>query len=93
HPDWGADEDSDLEHWTRFEPLRALRHQARQPKFSMENFLQRNHIFMRWKEQFLVEDHRVRQLHGASFDGFYYICLDQITGGIQGIYYHQRSDR
>lgn len=48
---------------------------------------------MRWKEQFLVEDHRVRQLHGASFDGFYYICLNQITGSIQGIYYHQRSDR
>ncbi|KAI5308373.1 hypothetical protein KEM55_005894 [Ascosphaera atra] len=93
HPTWGADEDVDLEHWTRFPPLRALRHQARQPGFSIGSLLKRDHVFMRWKEQFLVEDHRVRQLRGASFDGFYYVCLDQVKGRVDGIYYHQRSDR
>ncbi|KAI5286336.1 hypothetical protein KEM52_002037, partial [Ascosphaera acerosa] len=92
HPSWGADEDVDIEHWSRFDSLRALRHQARQPNFCMANLLQRNHIFMRWKEQFLVDDHRVKELHGASFDGFYYICLNKVTGSIEGIYYHKRSD-
>ena len=28
---------------------------------------------MRWKERFLVPDHRVSQINGASFAGFYYI--------------------
>ena len=26
---------------------------------------------------------------GASYDGFYYIVHDQVTGNIQGFYYHQ----
>lgn len=30
---------------------------------------------MRWKERFLVPDHRVNHINGASFAGFYYIYL------------------
>lgn len=30
---------------------------------------------MRWKEQFLVPDHHVSHINGASFAGFYYIYL------------------
>lgn len=44
-------------------------------------------LFMRWKEQFLVPDHRVQNINGASFaglwagvasliTGFYYMCID-----------------
>jgi len=31
---------------------------------------------MRWKERFLVPDHRVQDINGASFAGFYYVCVD-----------------
>ena len=31
---------------------------------------------MRWKERFLVPDHRVRDINGASFAGFYYVCVE-----------------
>ncbi|GJJ12725.1 hypothetical protein Clacol_006969 [Clathrus columnatus] len=33
-------------------------------------------VFMRWKERFLVPDHRVRDINGASFAGFYYVCVE-----------------
>jgi hypothetical protein len=47
---------------------------------------------MRWKEQFLVPDHKIRSLQGASFAGFYYICFDATTQTIEGYYYHQNSE-
>jgi glucose-induced degradation protein 4 len=50
-------------------------------------------IFMRWKEWFLVPDHRVRSIQGASFEGFYYICFNQVEGKINGIYFHARSEK
>lgn len=48
---------------------------------------------MRWKEYFLVPDHRVRTISGASFEGFYYICFNQVSGGIEGIYFHAKSEK
>jgi hypothetical protein len=30
---------------------------------------ERTYAFMRWKEQFLVPDHKVRDISGASFAG------------------------
>lgn len=50
-------------------------------------------IFMRWKEWFLVPDHRVRSIQGASFEGFYYICFNQVEGNINGIYFHAKSEK
>lgn len=50
-------------------------------------------VFMRWKEWFLVPDHRVRSIQGASFEGFYYICFNQVEGKINGIYFHARSEK
>ena len=43
-------------------------------------------------EQFLVPDHKVRSINGASFAGFYYACLDLSEGTIMGFYYHQNSE-
>ncbi len=37
---------------------------------------ERSFAFMRWKERFLVPDHRVRDINGASFAGFYYLQID-----------------
>ncbi|KAG9100198.1 hypothetical protein FS749_015979 [Ceratobasidium sp. UAMH 11750] len=36
---------------------------------------ERGFVFMRWKERFLVPDHQVRGIRGASYDGFYYVCV------------------
>lgn len=48
-------------------------------------------IFMRWKEHFLVPDHHVETVHGASYAGFYYIAFDKRTQTIEGYYYHRES--
>ncbi|ORY07753.1 hypothetical protein K493DRAFT_327748 [Basidiobolus meristosporus CBS 931.73] len=56
------------------------------------NFMDNDFIFMRWKEHFLVPDHHVRSIHGASFAGFYYVCFQRSTGTILGFYYHQNSE-
>ncbi|KAH9845456.1 Glucose-induced degradation protein 4 [Teratosphaeria destructans] len=53
----------------------------------------REHIFMRWKEYFLVPDHRVKTITGASFEGFYYICFNQVKGSVSGIYFHAKSEK
>ena len=57
------------------------------------DFHNKDFIFMRWKEHFLVPDHRVRTINGASFAGFYYICYQLSTGIITGFYFHKTSER
>jgi glucose-induced degradation protein 4 len=93
HAEWGSNEKVDMAHWARFPAWRPLSKQAKRPDFSYKNFAQRENIFMRWKEYFLVPDHRVRTISGASFEGFYYICFNQVTGSISGIYFHAKSEK
>lgn len=57
------------------------------------DFQNKDVIFMRWKEHFLVPDHRVEGITGASFAGFYYICYNMSKGEIEGYYYHQSSEK
>ncbi|PYI19336.1 putative vesicle-mediated transport protein Vid24 [Aspergillus japonicus CBS 114.51] len=90
---WGATEKTDMQHWNRFPAWRPLSKQARKPDFTYRNYAQREHIFMRWKEYFLVPDHRVRSISGASFEGFYYICFNQVEGTVAGIYFHAKSEK
>ena len=59
----------------------------------MGNAAQRENIFMRWKEHFLVPDHRVKTINGASFEGFYYTCFNQKKGEVKGIYFHSKSEK
>lgn len=49
-------------------------------------------VYMRWKEHFLVPDHTIRDLNGASFAGFYYICFQKSAATIEGYYYHRNSE-
>lgn len=49
-------------------------------------------VFMRWKEHFLVPDHTIKDISGASFAGFYYICFQKSTATIEGYYYHRSSE-
>lgn len=93
HAEWGSNEKVDMQHWARFPAWQPLAKQAKRPNFSFKNFAQRENIFMRWKEYFLVPDHRVRTISGASFEGFYYICFNQVTGDIDGIYFHAKSEK
>ncbi|KAF1981224.1 hypothetical protein K402DRAFT_342839 [Aulographum hederae CBS 113979] len=93
HAEWGSCEKVDMQHWGRFPAWRPLAKQAKRADFNYKNFAQREHIFMRWKEYFLVPDHRVRTISGASFEGFYYICFNQVTGKVSGIYFHAKSEK
>ena len=48
---------------------------------------------MRWKEQFIVPDYTIKDISGASFAGFYYICFQKSTATIDGFYYHRSSEQ
>jgi hypothetical protein len=93
HQDWGSTDKVDLTHWAKFSAFRPFQKQARKGHFHIPQLAQRENIFMRWKEHFLVPDHRVRTISGASFEGFYYICFNQIQGTVSGIYFHAKSER
>ncbi|KAF2152932.1 hypothetical protein K461DRAFT_225527 [Myriangium duriaei CBS 260.36] len=93
HPEWGSSEKVDMQHWARFPAWRPLAKQAKSPAFTFKNFAQREHLFMRWKEYFLVPDHKVKTISGASFEGFYYICFNQCSGSVSGIYFHAKSEK
>ncbi|KAI9758472.1 MAG: hypothetical protein M1815_000018 [Lichina confinis] len=93
HPEWGSNDRVDMQHWAKFGAWRPFAKPARKSDFTVRNFTQKEHLFMRWKEYFLVPDHKVRTISGASFEGFYYICFNQITGDVSGIYFHAKSEK
>ncbi|KAF8643870.1 hypothetical protein AX16_008886 [Volvariella volvacea WC 439] len=72
---WGATEAEDIVHWSRFPAFRHVKHEIKKPHHTMPD-RDRGAVFMRWKERFLVPDHRVQDINGASFAGFYYVCVD-----------------
>lgn len=88
---WEASEDVDLQHWRKFEAFRGLEDKFNSKGFQYD-FRNSDHIFMRWKEHFLVPDHKVSSIKGASFAGFYYICFNRRKGIIEGLYYHSASE-
>ena len=65
---WGATEHEDLVHWSRFPAFKHVKHETKRPYLTMED-RDRGAVFMRWKERFLVPDHRVQDINGASFAG------------------------
>ncbi|KAF6830276.1 vesicle-mediated transporter vid24 [Colletotrichum plurivorum] len=93
HESWGATDKIDLNHWAKFHAFRPFQKQARKGPVVIRDVAQRENIFMRWKEHFLVPDHRVRTISGASFEGFYYICFNQVKGEVSGIYFHSKSEK
>jgi hypothetical protein len=93
HPEWGSNEKVDRQHWARFPAYKPLSKYSSRPDLVSKDWMQKEHLFMRWKEYFLVPDHRVRTISGASFEGFYYISFNQVSGGIEGIYFHAKSEK
>lgn len=93
HPSWGATDKIDLSHWAKFPAFRPYQKQAKKNGNAAVDMTGRDSLFMRWKEHFLVPNHRVRTINGASFEGFYYICFNQVHGEVSGIYFHSRSEK
>lgn len=97
-PSWGASDKVDLQHWLRFPPWRHLSSYAKRDMsfdfpLNHEPWWTQDHVFMRWKEHFLVPDHRQSNIAGASFEGFYYICMNMAEGKISGVYFHSKSEK
>ncbi len=74
---WSATEADDIKHWSRFRPFKQLQRKMDRSELTFDH-LNKPFVFMRWKERFLVPDHRVRErdINGASYAGFYYVCVE-----------------
>lgn len=101
---FSTDDETDIEHWTKFpywknkSSSNTLSPQSFKKMILSEDYihtdyLSKKYIYMRWKEKFLIPDAKVSNIEGASFAGFYYICFNQFTGDIMGLYYHKESEK
>ncbi|XP_002154894.1 glucose-induced degradation protein 4 homolog isoform X1 [Hydra vulgaris] len=89
---WDADEDVDKKHWGKFGPFIQFAKKFNTDNFDYEYLKTTDIVFMRWKERFLLPDHKITDIDGASFAGFYYICFQKSTATIEGFYYHRNSE-
>ncbi|XP_053950911.1 glucose-induced degradation protein 4 homolog [Anastrepha obliqua] len=89
---WEADEDVDKGHWSKFGAFAEYEGTFNSDNFDFQNLANSDYVFMRWKEHFLVPDHTIKDINGASFAGFYYICFIKSTGKVEGYYYHRSSE-
>ncbi|KAI9349073.1 vacuolar import/degradation protein Vid24, partial [Obelidium mucronatum] len=88
---WDADEKTDRQHWTKFPNFSTAEPHLKNDSLEYD-FMENDMVFMRWKEHFLVPDHKIKSITGASFAGFYYIAFQKSTETILGFYYHQNSE-
>lgn len=109
---WGSFPKNDMDHWRKLTGSAASTSEE-ELKAKLERIHRgeenTQYIYMRWKEEFLLPDLRIKLLKGASFEGFYYIVLnigagargpasdafssDIIPGSINGLYFHTQSDK
>ena len=88
---WGASEQEDWVHWARFPAFRHVKNELEKPHLTMKE-ADRGAVFMRWKEKFLVPDHRVQDINGASFAGesiwfwcvLFFVCFTALHTLIAG---------
>lgn len=89
---WDADEDVDRKHWGKFVSFYSFAKNFNSDNFDYDGLKATDYVYMRWKEHFLVPDHTIKNIIGASFAGFYYICFQKSTATIEGYYYHKQSE-
>lgn len=89
---WDADEEVDRKHWGKFLSFFQYAKTFNLDSFDYDVVDDTDFVFMRWKEMFLVPDHTIKDINGASFAGFYYICFQKSTKTIEGYYYHRSSE-
>ncbi|WAQ97656.1 GID4-like protein [Mya arenaria] len=82
---WDADEEVDRKHWGKFLSFYQFKN-FNSDKFDYEDLKTTDY------EHFLVPDHTIKDISGASFAGFYYICFQKSTATIEGYYYHRSSE-
>jgi hypothetical protein len=87
HTDWAALSDTDMRHWSRFPAFKDLKKDVETWGGRASGLADSSKIFMRWKEQHFVAGGECR----LTIAGFYYCCLDRVTGSIQAIYYDPAS--
>ncbi|GAA5980864.1 hypothetical protein JCM5350_003734 [Sporobolomyces pararoseus] len=75
---YGATKEDDMRHWRRFPPFtrNRLEQQMAGKNLNLRGASKKPYLFMRWKERFVLPEHKVDAIHGASFAGLYYVCLD-----------------
>ncbi|KAI8458698.1 vacuolar import/degradation protein Vid24, partial [Phakopsora pachyrhizi] len=74
---WGSTEPADSEHWSKFGPFKDYLNQLSSEVRGLEKWWSNQpFLFMRWKEKFLVGDYASEDTNGASFAGFYYVCIE-----------------
>ncbi|KAI0663738.1 vacuolar import/degradation protein Vid24 [Cubamyces menziesii] len=104
---WGATEAEDMVHWKRFPAFKRVLDELEQPDLTRRDAVGGGVVFMRWKEKYVVSDCGTQDIEGASYAGFYYICIDSspqqarsgvATDGISGnaslsgFYFHKHSE-
>lgn len=90
---WEATEEIDRAHWSKFPEFQEkFSHNFNLDSFSYEDLKKSEYIYMRWKEHFLVPDHTITKVDGASYDGFYYVCYSKRTSSVRGYYFHINSE-
>ncbi|KAI8988926.1 vacuolar import and degradation protein-domain-containing protein [Pilobolus umbonatus] len=87
---WQATQAIDSMHWGKFDSFEPYVSTFNKDGFVYDPY-DNDFVYMRWKEQFLVPDHCVSNIDGASFAGFYYICYQRSTDTIQGFYYYTNN--
>lgn len=90
---WEADYENDTKHWSKFDAFEQFVDTFNDDDFDYSALKKADVVFMRWKENFLVPDHTIKAIQGASFAGFYYICFSKKTATIEGYYYHRQSEQ
>ena len=89
---WEADLEVDRRHWSNFPQFTPYCSSFDKEDFRYSVPKDRDFLFMRWKEMFLVPDYKVTSIQGASFAGFYYIGCRPNSGKISGVYFHKNSN-
>jgi hypothetical protein len=87
---WQAQQYIDALHWGKFPSFEPYLRTFNDDDFTYDPF-DNDFIYMRWKEHFLVPDHCVSNIEGASFAGFYYICYQRSTNEIKGFYFYHNN--
>ncbi|CAO3613211.1 unnamed protein product [Cunninghamella blakesleeana] len=86
---WQAQHYIDVAHWKRFPSFQPFVSTFNQDDFVYDP-TNEDFVYMRWKEKFLVPDHHINHINGASYDGFYYICFQRSTNAINGMYFYRQ---
>ncbi|PXF40241.1 Glucose-induced degradation protein 4-like [Gracilariopsis chorda] len=85
---WDADVHNDVDHWRKFTAFTPIHQRVKRDRGDDIDLSQMRYVFMRWKEIFFVSPDEECNL---TIAGFYYVCMDRLTGAILGFYYDPNS--